>query len=238
MSGPSAIPERLDALLLAQGLMQLGVVRFDPGEPAPELSDGRPAVSVVLVGVTGGAMWPVFSAWRESVADRGGAHPLDRWSEFALDHIADQLGAAALYPSRAPYQPFQSWAMRAEGIKPSPLGLLIHPVFGLWHSYRGALAFAEWSDENADGADVLSAARHPCDACAEKPCLSACPAGAVSLGRFDVTGCRSYLASVDGQAGCMTGGCLARDACPVGVAHRYSEAQVRFHMQALRLPPA
>jgi hypothetical protein len=238
MSGPSAVVERLDALLAAQGLTRRGVVIFDAVDDVPLLADGRPAVALVLVGIAGGAMWPVFSAWRESVVDHGAADPLDRWSELVLDDIAEQLGALALYPSRAPYQPFQSWAMRAEGIKPSPLGLLIHPMFGLWHSYRGALAFSGWIDENADRANVHSAAKHPCDACTEKPCLTACPVGAVSLGRFDVTGCRSYLASADGQAGCMTGGCLARDACPIGVAYRYPQAQVRFHMQALRLPPA
>src|SRR4030095_137820 len=35
------------------------------------------------------------------------------------------------------------WAMRAEAVAPSPLGILIHPDYGLWHAYRGALAFAE-----------------------------------------------------------------------------------------------
>jgi hypothetical protein len=34
----------------------------------------------------------------------------------------------------------------------------------------------------------------------------------------------------------MTLGCLARDACPVGVAYRYPQVQVQFHMQALTLP--
>jgi hypothetical protein len=236
MSGPSAVLERLDALLAAQGLMRRGVVRFTADDAVPVLTDGRPAVTVVLVGVTGGAMWPAFSAWRETAPDRGGPDPLDRWSELVLDEIASQFGALALYPSRAPYQPFQSWAMRAEGLKASPLGLLIHPVYGLWHSFRGALAFAEWGDESVDAADTRPAAPHPCDACAEKPCLTACPVGAINLDGFDVTRCRGYLASAEGQAGCMRGGCLARDACPVGVAYRYPQAQVRFHMQALRLP--
>ncbi|PYB75088.1 4Fe-4S dicluster domain-containing protein [Rhizobium wuzhouense] len=236
MSGPSAVLDRLDALLAAQGLMRLGVVQFDAGDTTPAFGDGRRAAAVVLVGVTGQAMWPVFSAWRAATVHGGGENPLDRWSETVLDPIAAEMGALALYPSRAPYQPFQSWAMRAEGLKGSPLGLLIHPVFGLWHSFRGALAFVEWDDWSGDGADVLPAIPHPCDDCAEKPCLSACPVGAVSLDRFDVTGCRGHLASGEGQAGCMRGGCLARNACPVGVAYRYPEAQVRFHMQALKLP--
>lgn len=236
MSGPFDIVERLDALLEPQGLMRRGVVRFQPGEAAPVFDEGRNAEAVVLIGVAGGAMWPVFSAWRERQVDRGGSDPLDRWSEVVLDPIAAELGARAFYPSRAPYQPFQSWAMQAEGLRASPLGLLIHPAFGLWHSFRGALAFAEWHHGDVGPSGSRSDVRHPCDDCAEKPCLSACPVGAVTPDRFDVTGCRTHLASIAGQEGCADGGCLARDACPIGVAYRYPPAQVRFHMQALTLP--
>jgi ferredoxin len=235
MSGPSGILERLDALLTVQGLMRRGVVRFDTGDAAPMLTDGRRAVAVVLIGMTGQAMWPAFSAWREKAPDRGGSDPLDRWSEVVLDQIASQFGALALYPSRAPYQPFQSWAMRAERLKASPLGLLIHPMFGLWHSYRGALAFADWED-GTDGSEISGSFRHPCDSCVDRPCLSTCPVDAISPDRFDVAGCRAHLAGAEGQAACMTQGCFARNACPVGVAYRYPQAQVRFHMQALTLP--
>jgi ferredoxin len=235
MSGPFGILVRLDALLAVQGLMRRGVIRFAADEAAPQCADGRPAAAVVLVAVAGNTMWPRFSAWREAQADGGGADPLDRWSEVVLDDIAGQLGALALYPSRAPYQPFQSWAMRAEGLKASPLGLLIHPVFGLWHSYRGALAFSAWED-GAAAPENSSSSAHPCDTCVDRPCLSTCPVGAISLDGFDVIGCRRHLAGAEGQAGCMTAGCLARDACPVGAAHRYPQAQVRFHMQALKLP--
>ncbi|MDH4442398.1 MAG: ferredoxin [Rhizobium sp.] len=238
MSGPFGILERLDGLLSAQGLLRRGIVRFAADEAAPHCADGRAVAAVVLVGMTGNAMWPRFSAWREAEGGSGGADPLDRWSEVVLDEIAGQLGVLALYPSRAPYQPFQSWAMRAEGVKASPLGLLIHPVYGLWHSYRGAFAFSDWDDAGTEDAGVHSTMAHPCDDCAEKPCLSACPVGAIRLEGFDVTGCRRHLAGADGQAGCMTGGCLARNACPVGVAYRYPQAQVRFHMQALTLPAA
>jgi ferredoxin len=235
MSGPSGILERLDALLAAEGLMRRGVVRFTAGEAAPQCADGRPAAAVVLIGVAGGDMWPRFSAWRQTADDGGLANPLDRWSEVVLDPIAAELGAIALYSSRAPYQPFQSWAMRAEGLKASPLGLLIHPVFGLWHSYRGALAFAGWP-AGGDVAEIAGSSEYPCDSCVDRPCLSACPVGAISPDGFDVVGCRRHLAGPQGQAACMVRGCLARDACPVGVAYRYPQAQVQFHMQALRLP--
>ncbi len=42
--------------------------------------------------------------------------------------------------------------MAAEGLKPSPLGLLMHPEYGLWHGYRGAILFGEAGIDNATGA--------------------------------------------------------------------------------------
>jgi len=73
---------------------------------------------------------------------------------------------------------------------------------------------------------------HPCDRCSDKPCLAACPAGAVTRDRFDVPACRTFLGS-EGEGTCMDGGCLARNACPVGVDYRYAPEQLRFHMEAL-----
>ena len=232
MSGPSAILDDLNALLCAFGLSCRGVVRFRAEETAPVLADGQPASAVVLVGVAGSAMWPVFSAWCAAQPDGGGSDPLDRWSKVVINEVAGQIGAEASYPSEPPYQPFQRWAMRAEGLKPSPLGILIHPDFGLWHSYRGALLFRDWVGANV--ATVNDS--HPCGTCVEKPCLSACPVDAVTSQGFDVIGCRKHLATPAGQGGCMTSGCLARNACPVGTVYRYPGAQVRFHMQALTLP--
>lgn len=233
MSGPSGVLAELDARLSAFGLSCRGVVRFEEGETAPLTADDLPASAFVLVGVTGGAMWPVFSAWRDTQADGGGSDPLDRWSKLVIDAVAEEFGASACYPSEPPYRPFQSWAMQAEGLKASPLGILIHTRFGLWHSYRGALLFPKWS-EDIDA--VRTAGEHACDRCFDKPCLSACPVAAISANGFDVARCRGHLATPVGQGGCMVSGCLARDACPVGVEYRYPEAQLHFYMQALTLP--
>ena len=125
------------------------------------------------------------------------------------------LGGRACFPSQKPYPPFQQWAMRAEGLKPSPLGILIHPVYGLWHAYRGAIAF--------DHEILIQEAQeqsHPCDLCIGKPCLSACPVNAFSGEGYDVAACRSHLATEAGGE-CMGGGCLARLACPVGRDYVY-----------------
>ena len=226
MGGPDII-EELQAALRADGLSVRGVASFSEDEGPPG-SDGRPLASVVLIGNAGRAMWPEFSRWRDRQFDRGGADPLDRWSKSLIDPLAERYGAVAFYPSDRPYQPFQQWAKRAEGLTASPLGMLIHPVFGLWHGYRGALGFAEPLPGH-----LADAATSPCAACVKKPCLTTCPVGAIDAKVFDVAACRAHLVTPAGQAGCMVQGCVARNACPVGAGHRYPQEQLRFHMAAL-----
>ncbi|NTG46796.1 4Fe-4S dicluster domain-containing protein [Agrobacterium rhizogenes] len=228
MSGSPMIG-KLRAALGVHGVFVRGMVCFDDGE-GPLLRDGTPARSVILLGNIGGSIWQPFSRWWQLSENTGCRDPLDDWSKAIIQPIAAALGATAYFPSDPPWQPFQRWAMKAEGLSASPLGILIHPEYGLWHGYRGALGFAESIEEH--GARTVS--KHPCDHCAEKPCLTACPADAVTSVGFDVAGCRSHLRTDMGQVGCMIGGCLARNACPVGASYRYSPAQLAFHMAALQ----
>ncbi|WEX86796.1 ferredoxin [Sinorhizobium garamanticum] len=230
MTVPSAdeLLETIRAALAPHGLFLRGTVNFADGEAGPMLADGKPAASVVLIGNIGGSLWEPFTWWREREADRGGADPLDKWSKQVMHPIGEAAGATTYFPSDPPWQPFQQWAMRAEGLKPSPLGILIHPEYGLWHGYRGALGFDRVLPQTG-----AVPAGHPCDACVEKPCISACPADAVASGAFDVARCRMHLRSEAGAGGCLAHGCLSRDACPVGRHYRYPAVQLRFHMAAL-----
>lgn len=234
MTAPSASAdtrlETVRAALGPHGLFLRGTLNFARDDAAPLLADGRPAAGVVLIGNIGGSLWQPFVRWRESAPDRGGADPLDHWSKVVIGEIARAHGATAYFPSDPPWQPFQQWAMRAEGIKASPLGILIHPRHGLWHGYRGALAFDQSLPFDGDRSGA-----HPCDSCADKPCVSACPAGALGRLQFDVGRCRSHLRTVAGRGGCVEHGCLARDACPVGQDFRYPPDQLHFHMAALHL---
>ncbi|WP_394691942.1 ferredoxin [Hoeflea sp.] len=218
------------AALEPSGLVPRGWLAPEAGAE-PLLVDGKPAKAICLIGHAGGGFWPVFSAWwREHprVSD-----PLDSWSKAVIEPVAAEAGGQAVFPSDRPWHPFQAWAMKAEALRSSPLGLLIHPEFGLWHGYRGAILFAETAlgdRVSSKSAMAGQAFVHPCDVCSDKPCLSACPVGAFSPDGFAVSNCRSYLRTKDGQQGCMTSGCLAREACPVGRSHRYSPAQLQFHM--------
>lgn len=219
----------VEAALRPNGLFVRGVAAFGEDE-GPLLSDGTNALSVVLVGNIGGSLWVPFDRWRKGIAGDGIEHPLDNWSKIVIGTAASRFGATAYFPSDPPYQPFQQWAKRAEGLQASPLGILIHPQYGLWHGYRGALGFPTALPASARPGG------HPCESCYDKPCLITCPVGAVRLDGFNVGDCRGHLTQAAGQAGCMAQGCHARNACPIGSSYRYPEGQIRFHMQALDLP--
>lgn len=217
------ILEEISSALEPAGILVRGVVRFIERE-GPILDVGYAAGSVVLLGNIGGSIWPAFSNWKKKY---DGPDPLDTWSKAIIGPLACKLGATAYFPSDAPYQPFQRWGVEAEDLTPSPLGILLHPRYGLWHGYRGALGFSfEVDCPPKSGA----AAKPPLW---EAVCAAACPARAVTPVRFDVGRCRAYLKTEAGRSTCMTDGCAARNACPVGTEYRYSSEQLRFHMQAL-----
>jgi hypothetical protein len=191
----------------------------------PSGVSGVPAKSVLLVGQAGAAPWPHFLRWRERQS-RIVADPLDTWSREVIGTVATEFGARAVSPSDRPYLPFQQWAIRAEGLKPSPLGILMHPRYGLWHAYRGALLFEDELPVAATGA-----ALHLCDTCIDKPCLKSCPVGAYSASGFAYEACLSHVRGQNGGP-CRSGGCLDRNACPYGADYRYPLEVQAFHMTA------
>jgi hypothetical protein len=208
----------IEGALREAGLTPRGAFHPAAGEGVPPLAANVPARTVVLAGNAGPQMWQAF--------DAAGASSLDAWSEGVLTGLAQSLGAGAVFPFQRPHLPFQRWAQRAEACHPSPLGLLIHPDYGLWHGYRGALLFAA-----ALELPPPDRRPSPCASCAGRPCLGACPAGAFARGAYDVPACTRQLAVLP-QPDCMDVGCLARHACPVGRDLRYAPAQARFHMRA------
>jgi hypothetical protein len=177
--------------------------------------------TLVLVGNAGPDLWRVFARQR-----RDEPNPLNAWAQRVLTDVARRHDARALFPfGGPPHLPFQRWACRAESVFPSPIHLLIHPEFGLWHAYRGALAF----DEKL----ALPPRRrraNPCRSCSDQPCLSACPVDAFGDDAYDVPACVAHLSSGAGDD-CLDLGCRARRACPVGTDYTSQPAQARFHME-------
>ena len=181
---------------------------------------GTPA-TLVLVGNAGPAMWDAFSAAR-----RDEAAPLDSWTRRTLDPVAAAFGATAVYPfDGPPHHPFQQWAKRSEAVHPAPIGALIHPDYGLWHAYRGALLFNEPLD-----LPTREVADSPCSVCKARFCMRTCPVQAFIPGRYDVASCTGHLG---GPAGldCLEKGCKARRSCPIGLDYLYGPDQMRFHME-------
>jgi hypothetical protein len=219
---------RLDELIA--GLKRLGLAHRGAFHPAPEdgvppLADGSPTATIVLLGWTGSQEWPVFAESPE--AGDGLADPLNRWSKRIIGGMATELDATAFYPfDGPPWLDFQRWALKAEPLHRSPLGMLIHPKWGLWHSYRGALGFRDRLD-----LPPRESVAHPCESCRDRPCLSACPVSAFAPDhQYDVARCRNYL--MEGTADCLTRACAARRACPIAPEMRYVEPQAAFHIRA------
>jgi hypothetical protein len=211
--------------LALHGLVLRGGFDFATGADAPPGPSGQPAKAVLLVGQAGAVPWPHFRRWRQG---RPGdlANPLDTWSREVIGAVAARFGARAASPSDRPFLPFQQWAMRAEGLRASPLGILMHPVYGLWHAYRGALLF-----DDRIGIDPPEEAIHLCDACVGKPCLKACPVDAHSEAGYAHRDCLAHVRGPDGGP-CRNLGCLDRNACPHGAAYRYPKDVQAFHMAA------
>lgn len=185
--------------------------------PADDMPDW--VQTVVLIGPAEPGFWPHFTAqpeWGDGQPD-----PMDRWSRRVLGKLACELGGKAWFPfGGPPYHPFYTWALRTGQTWDSPVRLLVHARQGLMVSFRGALGLRERYD--------LTTAEKPCDAC-EKPCLSACPAGAISAAGYDVPKCHTFLDQPEGKD-CLNGGCLVRRACPVSQAYARLPEQSAYHM--------
>lgn len=191
-------------------------------EPKPDDRVPPGARFVILIGNAGPDMFNRFARERDPQRDT-----MDGWTRTVVDDLARHLDATAVYPfDMDPPWPFLTWARRGGAGHVSPLGLNIHPSYGLWHAYRGALLFPVAFD-----LPVQKPGPHPCESCAAKPCLTACPVSAFDGTRYDVPACVDHLAGPAG-ADCMARGCLARHACPVGQGFAYAPAQAQFHMRA------
>jgi hypothetical protein len=213
----------LEARVLDLGLRLRGGFVLDPQADRHLVARFPQARSAVLIGNVGDELWR-----RSGLAIRaqGGQHPLNDWIRAALTPISRDFALGIVFDfDGPPYYPFQQWAQRAEPVFPSPLGLLIHPVFGLWHAYRALLVFG-----NEYSPSTRASGASPCATCLEKPCLNSCPVKAFDTQGYNVQRCRDHLLA-DGLE-CRASGCLARLSCPIGAPYRYRSDQMVFHMDA------
>ncbi len=208
--------------LAAAGLRLAGGLHAGPGDTAHVGT----AATILLVAPDEARFWPVFSAAPE--AGDGLPDPLDRWSHRVIGTIAAAHGAGACFPFDDPAPPFIRWALATGRVHSSPVGLLVDRAAGLWFSLRGALLLKK-------RVPLPSPTPSPCADCTARPCLPACPAGALSGAGHDVARCHEWLDRDEGRP-CLSGGCRVRAACPFSRASGRPEAQAAFHMRAFHPP--
>ncbi len=211
--------QTLQEILNNTGLMVSGIIRPDQSEKLPT------DCAVLLLLSPNATFWDVFTQSAEY--QDGTPDPLDRWSKRVINDIAEHADAQPQFPfGGPPYAPFQHWAMVSGASWQSPVSLLVHQSRGLMISFRGALSFATDMDDAQ-----LPATDRPCDTC-DAPCLTACPAQALTRDGYDVAACRAYLDNTPGNL-CLKDGCRVRRACPIGHDIVPSK-QAAFHMAAFK----
>lgn len=179
---------------------------------------GGPYRQLLLIGHLGGLLWQQLAA-----AGMEGEHPIDTFSRTQmaawLARLQSDLRYRFIFPGPTAVG-LQRLGQLAGWHHASPFMVGVHAAWGSWFAYR-AVVLADTS--LAPTPPLVSAS--PCDACPGHICVSQCPAGALD-GGFNLSACLDYRHQPD--SACQDR-CLARNSCPVGPEHRYSDAQIRYH---------
>jgi hypothetical protein len=184
------------------------------------------ARGVLVVGNGGGDFWRAFRA-AAAEHDGAGDDALDRFTRDTVDDaLAGVPAVGRLFPFERDAPDFQALAELAGLGRPGLVGVLIHPEYGPWIALRAAVLLAD-----APTLPQPAAGFDPCPGCVERPCVAACPAGAVAPAGWDVPACAAHRLAA--AAHCAAA-CSARVECVHGRAHRYPADALAFHQAAAR----
>lgn len=210
------------------GLNWLAYARASEGPPETVVG---PHQGVLLFLGTGGA----FGSQTRLESPKATPEPFDeRARGLVLPFIDDCLlahdpEAKLVYPGPSPSVNLMAWLTAAKAQYPSRLGIGIRPDCGTWFAVRAAVvthltgAAETWLGKRYPKLDL--SALSPCARCEAAPCVRACPADAVETS-FHLLRCVEQRLLPDSTCAPR---CAARLACPVGVEHRYPEAQLGYH---------
>ncbi|MEM7130852.1 MAG: hypothetical protein AAF702_31295 [Chloroflexota bacterium] len=184
---------------------------------------------LILLGHGGRQLWRSLKQ-----DDTASKDPVDDFSQrFACQFIQDYLDDAQthfLYPGSIPLSLIRLGEL-AGWSYPSPLGLGINPIYGLWFAYRAAFLTAADVSPTVPLAEPHNA-QHPCESCQDKPCITTCPVRAVQWNQpFNIESCYNHRRA---DASPCVDRCLSRLACPVGKDHQYTVAQIQHHYDLSR----
>ena len=177
---------------------------------------------LVLIGHGGTGLWNEVSSI-VACADAAD-HPIDSFSidsvkQFFSEKVPD-LSYRVVYPGSS-LIPLQQLGELAGWHNDSPFKVGVNQVWGSWFAYRVCvLTDSDWS------ASSVVKLESPCSRCQEQPCITACPAGAMSDGDFHINNCIAFRQKVKSDCNQR---CLARLACPIGDEHKYSTDQLSYH---------
>ena len=177
---------------------------------------------LILLGNGGSRFWESMQHHRtRSLQDD---NPVDNFFIRSVENAFDaDPDYRIIYPGNH-LLPLQGLGKLAGWHNDSPLGLGIHPVFGLWFAYRGIILSNTDFIPAADDFDTQF--ESPCAACQNKPCINACPAAAVTRSGLKIKPCSNYRLESDSR--CQSR-CISRLVCPIGRDYRYLEEQMTYH---------
>lgn len=206
------IPDHGRLLLFAAAGGQLWKLLLD------DLNANDPETGAASVAATGKRKRPQWQAADTHVVDDFSSKRVLRAAAEFLSSYRCQLlypgDTKILLPALGEYL---GWSHQ------SPLGLGIHPQFGLWFAYRVLC----WTDAPIDVNSDIDSQSSPCASCQDKPCVRVCPAGAVSANSsFDLKSCAEFRLQ---ENSICADRCLARLACPVGTSYQHSQEQHGYH---------
>ncbi len=155
----------------------------------------------------------------------GKTDPIDSFSKGVVQRwLSANYPEAAfetVYPAGQRLVPLQQLGALAGWHHASPFRVGINREWGSWFAYRVALLIdAELPVTEPEDWDS------PCVECAEKPCITACPAGAVGGTSDMLPRCIDFRLQENSSCARQ---CLSRLACPVAMEHRYSSEQLNYH---------
>lgn len=216
----------LTSSLAPWGLNHVGVasVAAWDAQARPETRSERLAPgarSVVVIASGGAELWQAFvQACRDDPATLlDAAHPLDAFTRRAIvqaDPDPDHPWFYAAHDAAVPLD-FRTLAVLAGLGAPSRLGLVLDRRWGPWLGLRAAAFVAHDLAPTPPAPDLCAG----CDG----PCETACPGDAFVDHRWSVDRCAGFHQR---SQACVRS-CVAREACPVGAAHAYPDAERLYH---------